>query len=142
MPGDDIRARSRRALDLWASDTGVVARDILGPDYANHQEPDVHGDVSAQSLAAYKDLLTDYHRAFSESTVKVFMQMAEGDLVTSRWEISATNTGEYLRRPATGIRATWTGIQIDRHRDGRIIESWVDWDKFRLLRQLGLVEQP
>lgn len=142
MPDDDLRARSRQALDLWASEADVVARDILDPGYVNHQEPDVHGDVSAQKLPAYEALLADYHRAFSESTVKVFMQMAEGDLVTSRWEISATNTGEYLGRPATGVRATWTCIQIDRHDGGRIVESWINWDKFRLLHQLGLVEQP
>jgi predicted ester cyclase len=142
MPDDDIRARSRQALDLWASGADVVASDILDPDYVNHQEPDIHGDVATERLSVYEALLDDYHRAFSESTVKVFMQMAEGDLVTSRWEISATNTGEYLGRPATGVRATWTCIQIDRHDGGRIVESWINWDKFRLLHQLGLVEQP
>jgi predicted ester cyclase len=142
MPDNDLRARSLQALELWASGNDVEARDILDPGYLNHQEPDVHGEASAEGLATYEDLLSDYHRAFSESTVTVLMQMSEGDLVASRWEFSATNTGEYLGRPASGIRATWTGIQIDRHRDGRIVESWVDWDKFRLLRQLGLVEQP
>ena len=142
MPDADLLERSRQALDLWASGADVVAHDIFDPEYMNHQDPDIHGDVSVQTLPLYEALLADYHRAFSESTVKVFMQMTEGDLVASRWEISATNTGEYVGHPATGVRATWSCIEIDRHRDGRIIESWINWDKFRLLHRLGLVEQP
>lgn len=102
----------------------------------------VRGSVSAQGLPAYQSTLADYHSTFSDSEVGVLAQIAENGLVATRWEFSATNTGEYLRQSPTGARATWTGIQIDRHLDGLIVESWVDWDKFRLLQHLGLVEQP
>ena len=50
------------------------------------------------------------------------------------------NTGTYLGRPPTGRRATWTGVQIDRFANGKIIESWVDWDKYRLFEALRFVK--
>ncbi|MCP4434672.1 MAG: ester cyclase [Actinomycetia bacterium] len=142
MPTEDKSGLSRQALELWASQSTAATGEVFGPGYVNHQEPDVKGEVSDQDLAEYEELLAGYHSAFSESEVTVVMQVAEGDLVASRWSFTATNTGDYLGRPATGVRATWTGIQIDRHEGGRIVESWVDWDKFRLLAQLGFVEQP
>lgn len=142
MPEDDQKALSRQALELWASESATSAGEIFGPDYINHQEPNVRGEVSDQGLGEYEALLAGYHDAFSDSEVTVVMQVAEGDLVASRWSFTATNSGEYLGRPPTGARATWTGIQIDRHAGGRIVESWVDWDKFRLLAQLGFVDQP
>jgi len=69
--------------------------------------------------------------------VRILLQIAEGDLVATRWQFTAIQTGEYLGHPPTGKEATWTGVQIDRFGDGRIVESWVDWDKFRLFEQLG-----
>ena len=65
--------------------------------------------------------------------------IAEGDLVATRWQFEATHTGVYLGRPPTGKRAIWTGVQIDRVANGRIVESWVDWDKCRLFETLGFV---
>lgn len=130
---------SKRALSLWASDGGQDANALLAPGYVNHQEPSVRGEVVAESRDSYVDLLSEYHRAFSESVVDILLQVAEGDLVATRWEITATNTGEYLGNAPTGTTATWTGVQIDRSADGLVVESWVDWDKYRLLEALGIV---
>ena len=41
--------------------------------------------------------------------------------------------------PATGKQATVTGITIDRIVDGRIAESWTNWDTLGMLQQLGVV---
>jgi hypothetical protein len=32
-----------------------------------------------------------------------------------------------------------TGISIDRWQNGKIVESWVNWDALGLLQQLGAV---
>ena len=42
----------------------------------------------------------------------------------------------------TGKQYTYGGISIDRVKDGQIVESWVNWDKFDLFQELGLVTQP
>ena len=44
--------------------------------------------------------------------------------------------------PATGKQATVTGITIDRIADGRIAESWDNWDTLGLMQQLGAIPTP
>ena len=105
------------------------------------QEPDVEGGVTSKSLDAWKELVAGYHDAFSSSKFVVLMQIAEGDLVATRWEITATHTGDNMGRVPTNKEITWTGVEIDRFEDDKIVESWVDWDKYRLFEELGLVKQ-
>ena len=131
---------ARRANELWASDNSDDADAIFSADYVNHQESDVAGGVSARSLEEWKALVAGHHAAFGESKTRVLMQIAEGDLVSTRWEFAVTQTGAYLGHAPTGQRATWTGVQIDRIENGRIAESWVDWDMYRQFRELGMLK--
>jgi predicted ester cyclase len=57
-------------------------------------------------------------------------QVAEGDRVTSRWVMTASNRG---RRVPVG------GITIGRLRDGLIVEDRSSFDMLELLRGLGVV---
>ena len=123
---------------MWASDNTDTPERVFTDDYINHQESDAKGGVTALNLEAWKDLVADYHDAFTDSDVVLVMQIAEGDLVATRWEFTATHSGDYMGAAPTNKRLTWTGIQIDRFDNGRIAESWVDWDKYRLFQGLGL----
>lgn len=130
---------ARRALEFWSSDNNDDTALVFSERYVNHQEPSIEGDVKNLDLDGWRALVADYHSAFSESRVRIIMQIAEDDLVATRWEFAARHTGDYVGHAPTGRTAVWTGIQIDRIADGRIVESWVDWDKYRLLETLGLL---
>lgn len=140
MSLDTEKSLSRRAIGMWASDSSDRPGDILAENYINHQEPYAEGGVKALSLAAWKELVRGYHKAFSDSKVRVLMQIAEGNLVATRWEITATQTGSYMGLAPTGKEISWTGVEIDRFETGKIVESWVNWDKFSLFEGLGLVK--
>lgn len=139
MSLDDQKELSRRAIQMWASDNSETPENLFVQNYVNHQESDVEGGVGHRSLEALKELLGGYHKAFSNSRVKVTMQIAEEDLVAIRWEITAKQTGDYLGLSPTNKEVTWTGISIDHFENGKIVETWVDWDKYRLFQELGLV---
>ena len=140
MSLEDNKAMARRANAIWASNNSDKFEDIFTAGYVNHQEPDVAGGVSAKNLEVYKELLAGYHAAFSNSRNEVLMQLAEGDLVATRWRFTAVQSGDYEGLAPTGKEVTWTGVQIDRFENGKIAESWVDWDKFSLFVQLGLAK--
>ncbi len=140
MSLDDQKDLSRRAILLWASDNTDTAEDIVAQSYINHQEPYAKGGVGDLSLEAWKDLVSGYHSAFSNSQVRILTEIAEDALVAIRWEITATHTGEYMDLAPTNKEVTWTGVSIDRFENGKIVESWVDWDKYRLFQGLGLVK--
>ena len=140
MSLDDEKSLSRRAIEWWASNNSGRPEEIFAANYINHQEPDAAGGTKALSLEAWVELLKDYHSAFSNSAALVRMQIAQGDLVATRWQITATLTGEYLGRAPSGKEATWTGVSIDRFKNGKIVESWVNWDKYSYFEGLGLLK--
>ncbi len=140
MSLDQQKSLSRRSLEMWASNNTDRPDEVFAAGYVNHQEPDAKGGVKSVDLAGWKKIVAENHRAFSDFQVRILMQVAEGELVATRWQFSATQTGEYLGHAPTGKRATWTGVQIDRFENGRIAESWVDWDKYRLFEALGFLK--
>jgi predicted ester cyclase len=137
---DQMKEVARRGLAMWGGRCEERVEDLFTAGYVNHQEPDVDGGVSDKTLAQWLELVGGFHESFSESTVGITTQIAEGDVVATHWEFSATQTGEFRGQPASGKRATWTGVQMDRFEGGKIAESWVSWDKFGLFEQLGVLE--
>ena len=63
--------------------------------------------------------------------------IAEGDKVVVRWRSTGTHSGDFMGLPATGIRASWTGVGIFRLEDGKIVERWSNWDALGLMQQLS-----
>jgi len=142
MSLNDQKALSRRALEMWASGNAVSPDEIFAGNYVNHQAPSVEGGVRALSLAQWKDLVRGYHESFSNSKVAILLQIAEGDLVATRWQFTATQTGEFMGLAPTDKDVTWTGVQTDRFENAKIAESWVDWDMYSFFAALGLVKGP
>ncbi len=140
MSLSDHKEISRRAIEMWASNNIDMPEDVLAENYVNHQKSDVKESADIRSLKTWKELVADFNKGFSYCTTICEMQIAEGDLVASRFQFTATNTGEYLGQPPTERQVRWMGIEIDRFENGKIVESWVDWDKYRFFQGLGFVK--
>jgi steroid delta-isomerase-like uncharacterized protein len=112
----------------------LAAADSIGYDPAL-PEPTRGTDALKQLIAGYRD-------AFPDLSFNVDQQLAEGDCVATRWTARGTQRGEFWGAPASGKQATITGTTIDRIADGKIVESWVNWDTFGLLQQLGMAQAP
>ena len=140
MSIDEQKKLSRRSLEIWASRNTDQPEEIFAANYTNHQELDAKGGVKSVDLEDWKDIVRAKHRAFSNFKVQILMQIAENDLVATRWKFSAKHTGEYLGHPPTDKQVEWTGVQIDRFENGKTVESSVDWDKYRLFEELGFLK--
>ena len=139
MSLEENKALARRANAVFASGKGDF-EEIFAPAYVNHQETDMTEGRMDRSLAEYKEMLGVFHSVFSDARNEVLMQVAEGDLVATRWRFTAMLTAEYRGVAPMDHPVTWTGVQIDRIENGRIAESWDEWDKYGLFAQLGLVK--
>jgi predicted ester cyclase len=135
----DHKATSRHLLELWGDNALHKAADYLATNYVNHQMPDAAGGTSSKSLGEWKALVADFHKGFSDVKMEVLLQVAEGDYVCSRWRLTAKHTGTFRDLAPTGKTSTWTGVHTDRYAGGKLVESWVDWDKYSFLERLGLV---
>lgn len=83
-----------------------------------------------------------YRSAFPDLRLTVEDQIAERDMVVTRWTGIGTQDGDLPDLPATHKRSTVAGITIDRLDGGKIAESWVCWDTLGMLQQLGAVPAP
>jgi steroid delta-isomerase-like uncharacterized protein len=130
-------AISRRLLEeAFNSGNLDVIDELVAPEFVNHDaalpEPTVGIEAAKASITGYRD-------AFPDLRLTVEQQFGEGELVTTRWSARGTHQGELMGMAATGKQATVTGITIDRIVDGRIVESWTNWDTLGLMQQLGVI---
>jgi predicted ester cyclase len=65
-----------------------------------------------------------FRAAFPDIHVTVEDQVAEGELVATRFTARGTHKGEFRRISPTGTKITVTGISIDRVVNGKIVEEW------------------
>lgn len=138
MSVDEQKSMSRSILELWGSNNTIRTEDLVTANYVSHQQPDPDSSGTAtKSRAEWETLLKDFHEAFSEGSVQIFSQIAENDLVASRWEFTATQAGDFRGSSSSGKTTKWTGVQTDRYEGGKIAESWVNWDKTSFLEGLA-----
>lgn len=85
-----------------------------------------------RGIEGYKRYVEFYRHSFPDGVFTVEQQLAEGDLVTTRWTVRGTHKEELLGIPPTGKRLTVGGITITRIRDGKVQEGWTYWDNLGL----------
>lgn len=76
------------------------------------------------------------HDGFSELTVTVEEQVAEGALVTTRWTAVGRHTGTFAGIAPTGREVLFAGTDMHRLDGGRFAEVWEQTDYAGLLAQL------
>ncbi len=110
--------------------------ELVSTGFVNHDPAIPESTVGPD---AAKASIEGYRTAFPDLRITVEDQIAENDRVVTRWSAKGTHQGELLGIPATGKQSTVTGITIDLVVDGRIAESWTNWDTLGMLQQLGVV---
>jgi len=65
-----------------------------------------------------------FRGAFPDLRMEVDLILSDGDLVAARWISAGTFSGPWGDTSSTGVRATFSGVNIFRIRDGRVVELW------------------
>src|SRR5437764_11463886 len=92
--------------------------------------------------AAMRAFIETYRTAFPDARLELGELIAEGDLVAGPWRATGTHQGELMGIPATGKPISITGMGMDRVVDGKIVESWANWDALGMLGQIGVAPAP
>ncbi|CAL9465874.1 ester cyclase [Streptomyces cellulosae] len=113
--------------------------DLVEEDYHDHDPKNEQDVVGLKALT--REL--DGWRASFDFRFRVEDRMAQGDRVCTRWTWEGIHKGDFLDIPATGKRATMTGMTVLRFSpSGKIAEGWWEYDRLGLLGQLGVLEPP
>jgi predicted ester cyclase len=139
----DMQANKKRSYLLYEEVFGKgnyeMADELMAADTINHG-PGVPPGSGTEGIKRQAALL---RTAIPDMEVLLNDQVAEGDRVVSRWTGRGTHTGPLSLPtgavPATSNSIAFDEIRIDRHANGRIVESWWIPDRFTFWSQLGLL---
>jgi steroid delta-isomerase-like uncharacterized protein len=135
---EENRAIGQRAIDeVYSGRNPDAADEIYSPEFVDH-DPATPEEMR-RGPDGVKQQAAMYGGAFPDLQLTVEAQLAEGDLVATRWSARGTHQGELMGVPASGSQVTVTGITIGRIADGKIVEEWTNWDGLGLMQQIGAI---
>ena len=122
--------------EVWNQRKFEVINEIISPSHAL-QAPNVAG--SAVGPDAYKRQVLRFLEGYPDLHWTIEDTIAEEDKVVACWTISGTQRGEYLGIPPTNKKVSVDGITIHHIANGKIMDSYSNWDALGMMQQLGVV---
>lgn len=114
----------------------AVATECFAGEYVNH----IPGQSEPQrGISAWEEFFRSLRAAFPDLTTRLEHLVGQDDMVAVRHVWRGTHEGYYQGIPPTQRPVTFTGADIYRIVDGKIVEEWSEFDELGLLRQLGAV---
>jgi steroid delta-isomerase-like uncharacterized protein len=142
MDSDEaVRSRNKELIrnwfeEVWNEGNESAIDEMRAPDVLSFGL----GESEAPAKAA--EFKVFYHRmraAIPDLHVTVEDVIAEGDKVVARISIEGTHCGAKLGVEATGKRVNVDGLIMARVREGKIAETWTQFDKLALLKQVDAI---
>ena len=128
-------AIARKGFEAFNTGDLSLVDEISAPDAVGHDPANPEDMVGPD---AQKALIEMYSGAFPDLAFMIEDVISDGDFVVTRWTSRGTNTGSLAGMPATGKSTTSSGITIDKIVDGKVVETWTQWDNMGLMQQLGV----
>jgi len=132
---EDQKDVIRRVFDeVWNNNDLSLVDRVYAEEYVAHvagAPRDIEGPEHFKQFVALHGALT------SELSFSIEDQIAEGDRVATRWTATTTANSGLLSAPGEGQQIKVTGISIHRFADGKVIESWDNWDALTVYQGLG-----
>jgi predicted ester cyclase len=118
---ENNKALVRRFFEeVWNKGNVAVADELLAPDFVDRsllpgQEPSREG---------YKRSIAEFRAAFSFADLTIEAQIAEEDMVVTKFSARCIHRGEFLGVPPSGERADYASIRIHRIVGGQVTDEW------------------
>ena len=90
-----------------------------------------------EGIGGLRDAVHAVRGTFPDLHIEVEQLIGEGDLVAARWTATGTHSGPLAGIPPTGANVRWSGTDVYRLADGKIVEWWRNDDFVGLLHQVG-----
>jgi steroid delta-isomerase-like uncharacterized protein len=130
--------QSRRLLEETFNEGKFELVDqLVAPDAVSHDPAQPAKLRALRGPEVLRRTVEIYRNAFPDVRLIVDEVIDGGDRVALRWHAEGTHRGELEGLAPTGVRVSVSGISIDHWRDGKVVESWTEWDNLGMGRQLG-----
>jgi predicted ester cyclase len=124
MSAEENKALARRFLEAQARGDLNSLDELMAPYFVDRSVLPGQGS----SREDYKRSVVEMLAAFSNTSFAVGSQIAEGDLVATRFTGRSVHRGTFLGVAPTGDETTYTGMTFHRIANGKIAEEWGESD--------------
>lgn len=125
----------RRSIDALNNGDIKALENVFAKDYVL-RDPSRPEDVVG--VTGLQQFLDNYRNAFPDMHFELEGDVVvDGELCAHRWVVNATHKATFQGIAPTNKRVTVRGMEIDRIRDGKVVETWQNWDTLGFLEQLG-----
>ena|SRR5437879_6876083 len=125
--------------EVWNERKLEVVREIISPSHALHA-PNISG--SSIGPEAYKNQVVRFLAGYPDLRFTVEDTVVEKDKVVACWTLSGTHKGDFMGIPATNRKVSVDGMTIHHVADGKIMDSYSNWDALGMMQQLGVIPVP
>jgi steroid delta-isomerase-like uncharacterized protein len=138
MSAEENKALARR----WAEIFNQGNLDLVDEIYAsNYLEHDPTNPEHVRGVEGAREFYSMYRSAFPDTQITIEDQLAEGDMVATRWTARGTHQGELMGVPPSGNRVEVMGVTISRIEGGKIVEEWDIYDALGMMQAIGAVPE-
>ncbi len=109
-----------------------IIKELFAENFVNHSAPP-NSPTDASPMVKF---VMGLHHGFSDISVQILDIFGEGDKVCVRKTITATHTGEFMGKPATGKKIVINIFDIEVLKDGKITDRWNSSDFPQVLQSL------
>jgi len=135
---EENKALVHRVYECFSQNNLDVLDELIASDFTDHNP----NPGQAPGLEGLKQFISAMHTVLSDLQDNVEDMVAEGDKVVARLRISGTHQGEFMGAAPTGNQVTFTGIDILRIAEGKVVEHSGNSDELGMMRQLGVITEP
>jgi steroid delta-isomerase-like uncharacterized protein len=138
MSSEQNKTIVRRLLEEpWQGNLRVVD-ELVDGNYVGY-DPSIPEPLRGPD--GFKEFVSTYRAAYSDARITVEDQIAEGDIVASRWTGRGKHDGDLMGVAPTGKQVKVSGLTLSRLANGKVIEAHTNWDTFGMMQQLGVVPE-
>jgi steroid delta-isomerase-like uncharacterized protein len=130
----NVAAMKRWFEEVWNQRRVETIHELVAPNCV------IHGvSETGETLRGPGAFMVVYERlvnAFPDIHMTVEDCFGAGDRVVTRWSATMRHSGDGLGMKATGAPLELSGISMVRMADGKAVESWDQWDKLGMFKQI------
>jgi predicted ester cyclase len=93
---EENKRLAREAIKIWTTGDFDAAGALYAPDYVNHQHHDPEDPRDLYGVRAMKTFAEEFREAFPDFRDSIDIQLAEADMVATRFTSMETHRGAFM----------------------------------------------
>src|SRR5215212_5102234 len=107
MTVESNKRLAREAIQIWTTGDLGAADELYASDYVNHQHHDPNDPRDLHGLEAMKAFAAEFRQAFPDFHDSIDIQIAEGEMVATRFTSRGTHRGAFMGVEPTNKELSW-----------------------------------